>query len=341
MSVTLKDIALQVGKSVTTVSRALNGYDDVGVDTKAEIIRIAKEMGYRPNTLAQRLQKRRTDTIGLIIPTSPGRAEDPFFTELLTSIGNKASLLGYDLLVSTQPPGDPELSAYRRMLEGRQVDGFILARTRLQDERIEYLSKQNFPFVVFGRVEERNNFPFVDVDGEYGMRLIADHLFKAGCRNIACIAVNPQYAFALCRKKGLQDRLADLGLILREENIKIGDLSQRSGYEKAKELLSQPNPPDAIAACNDLMALGVLRAVQEAGLVVGKDVCVTGFDDIPMAEHSHPPLTTIHQPINIVGALICEMLVHSIRDEKMAQVHVVLEPSLVGRQSCGEMHTRN
>jgi LacI family transcriptional regulator len=341
MGVRLKDIAQRVGKSVTTVSRALNDYDDVSDETKAEITRLAEEMGYSPNTLAQRLQKRSSDTIGLIIPTSPARFEDPFFSELLAAVGDKASKLGYDLLVSTQPPGNQELLAYRKMLEGRQVDGFIVARTRRQDVRIEYLLAQEFPFVVFGCVEGEIDFPYVDVDGEYGMRLIADYLFESGCRSIACIAPDPQFSFALCRLKGLQDGLARHDLHIHAGDIKTGDLTQHSGYKNGRDLLSQPRPPDAIASCNDLMAFGAMRAAQELGLIVGKDVCVTGFDDVPMAEHSHPPLTTVHQPVHKIGGLICEMLIKRMSGEELEQEQIVLRPSLVIRQSCAVNFGKN
>jgi LacI family transcriptional regulator len=192
MAVTIKDIARRVGLSVTTVSRALNDFDDVNVETKELIRRTAAEMGYVPNSLAQRFQKRKTDTIGLILPTFGPRFSDPFFSELLAGIGNKAASQGYDLLVSTRPPGEDELLAYRQMVQGHRVDGLIVVRTRCQDERIEYLRSVQFPFVVFGRTEGELDFPFVDEDGASGMRLVADHLVSLGHRRIACIASPPE-----------------------------------------------------------------------------------------------------------------------------------------------------
>ena len=180
--VTLKDIAKRVGRSVTTVSRALYGYDDVSPETTALVQKTAEEMGYRPNIMAQRLQKRKTDTIGFIIPTFGPRFSDPFFSEFLAGIGNKASNHGYDLLVSTHPPGDEEMEAYRRMVEGGRTDGFIIVRTRRKDCRVEYLLERDFPFAVFGRVEGIDNFTYVDEDSVYGMRLIADHAMPVNNR---------------------------------------------------------------------------------------------------------------------------------------------------------------
>lgn len=338
MGITLKDIAQRVGKSVTTVSRALNDYDDVGVDTRTEIIRVAEEMGYSPNTLAQRLQKRQTDTIGFIIPTATTmRSTNPLFSEFLTSVGNKAADMGYDLLVSTQQEGEQELYAYRKMLEGHQVDGFVIARTWREDLRIQYLQNQNFPFVSFGKIEGDSRFPYVDVDGEYGMRLVAEMLLQNGHRRIACIAPNPEYAFGLCRLKGLRDYLADSGVQLIDAYIKYGDLDQRSGYEQAGLLLNLPEPPSAIAVCNDMMAFGAIRAAQEHDLVVGRDVCITGFDDVPMAEHSNPPLTTLHQPVEEIGCLVCEMLIKTIKGQALDPEQIILKPELIVRQSCGKI----
>ena len=130
MTVTIKDIARETGKSITTVSRALNGYDDVSEATKELVRRTAEEMGYTPNLLAQRLQKQRTETIGLILPTFGPRFADPFFSEFLAGVGNTTARYGYDLLVSTKAPGAEELAAYRKKVQGRQVDGFIVVRTR-------------------------------------------------------------------------------------------------------------------------------------------------------------------------------------------------------------------
>ena len=337
MSVTLKDIARRVGKSVTTVSRALNDYDDVGPATKAEIIQIAQEMGYSPNTLAQRLQKRRTDTIGLIIPnTSNTSLLDPFFTKFLAAIGNTAREYGYDILVSTQPSVEDELKAYRKMLEGRQVDGFIVARTRRIDQRIDYLIQHDFPFVSFGRVENRDNFLFIDVDGEYGMELVVKHLIKLGHRRIAMIAPDPDFMFAITRISGVRNTLSQNNIDLPDKYLRIGELDQESGYWQARSLLDLPKPPTAIVAGNDLMAFGAFRAVQEMGLIVGHDISITGFDDIPMAEHSNPPLTTLHQPFEKIGGLVCDMLIKVIQGRALEQKKLVLKPGLVIRQSSGK-----
>ena len=331
--VTLKDIARKTGKSITTVSRALNDYDDVSAATKELVRQVATELGYFPNISAQRLQKQHTDTIGLIIPTFGPRFSDPFFSELLAGIGNRAAQFGYDLLVSTHAPGDEEVDAYCAAVKGRRVDGFILVRTRREDARIECLQDSNFPFVAFGRAENQLDFPFVDEDSTYGMKLVTEHLASLGHKRIACIAPPPELMFAHYRLQGFHDGLAEAGLPADDALILVGDLTQRGGHEQASKLLDMPSPPTAIAACNDLMAFGAMSAVQDRGLVVGKDVAITGFDNIPMAEFSHPPLTTMHQPLYQIGGMVCEMLIRLIQGEELDEKHVLLKPELKVRQS--------
>ena len=340
MGVSIKDIAKKVNRSITTVSRALNDYDDVSPKTKKLILETAKEMGYSPNTFAQRLQKQITETIGLVIPTFSPRFSDPFFSELLAGIGNKSADLGFDLLVSTRSPGLDEIKTYKELIDGHRVDGVIVVRTRKQDARIEYLLENKFPFVAFGRTNGEERFSYVDEDGYYGMQLIADHLAGLNHRIISCLTPDPMLAFTQKRLNGLRDGLAKSGIHLQEKYIKNGDLTQKSGYELGSALLDLKERPSAIVACNDLMAFGAMSAAQERGLEVGKDISITGFDDIPMSEYSHPTLTTVHQPVYQIGGMVCEMLIKIIRKEKEENQQVLLKPNLVIRQSTGFNHSQ-
>ncbi len=340
MKVRIKDIAKKVGRSITTVSRALNDYDDVSPETKALVLQTAKDMGYSPNTFAQRLQKQHTDTIGLVVPTFSPRFSDPYFSELLAGIGNKAAELGYDLLVSTRAPGPQEEAIYKKLTEGQRVDGFIIVRTRTQDPRINYLLERDFPFSVFGRSENQHRYSFVDEDGYYGMQLVAEHLTDLGHKRIAFITPDLGYAFARERYRGLKEGLEERGLTLDEALIRQADLTQKGGYETCAALLKLPEPPTAIAACNDLMAFGAISAAQDAGLEVGKGISITGFDGIPMGEYLHPPLTTVNQPVYTIGGMVCEMLVRIINKQLTEPEHVLLKPSLVIRQSTGFLNGR-
>lgn len=335
MAVTLKQIAERVGKSVTTVSRALAGYDDVSPATREQVRKVALELGYEPNIIARQLQKRRTDTLALILPTFGPRFSDPFFSEFLAGVGNEAARQGFDLLVSTRAPGPEEREAYLRNIRSRRVDGFIIVRTQRQDPRIAVLQEYNFPFAVFGRVEGDNDFPLVDEDSELGIELAVQHLVNLGHTRLACIAPPPNLMLGYYRRRGFVTALKKYGLLPDPRLIIEGDLTQRAGRIAGAQLLDMANPPTAIVACNDLMALGAISAAQERGLVVGRDVSITGFDDIPPAEYTHPSLTTIHQPVYQIGGRVCRMLVRVIRGETLPERRIILKPSLVIRQSTG------
>ena len=334
MPVTIKDVAEQVGRSITTVSRALNDYDDVSEETRRLIKQTAREMGYVPSSIAKKLQKQRADTLGIILPTFGPRFSDPFFSEFLAGIGNVATKYGFDLLVSTRAPGEEEINAYFNKTRSRRVDGFIIVRARRNDPRIALLRKEKYPFVVFGRIKKKNDFPFVDEDSRAGMRLIINHLIEQGHTRIACITSPQTLTFTHYRSQGLVDAFAEHNLHLDKTLIIEGDLTQRSGRRAAKQLLDRPAPPTAIAAFNDMMAIGAISEIQERGLVVGKDIAVTGFDDIPWSENTHPPLTTVRQPIYKIGSMVCEMLIKLLNGEDFEK-QVILQPSLITRQSSG------
>jgi LacI family transcriptional regulator len=334
MSITLKDIAKATGFSVTTVSRALNDYSDVAEETKVRIKQVALELGYYPSATAQQLQKRRTDTIGFVIPTFGPRFSDPYFSELLAGIGNEAAEHGFDLLVSTRPPGgEKEKETYRRLVSSRRVDGLLVVRTRQKDRRIAYLAEQAFPFVAFGRSDLAFDFPWLDVDGACGMEQVTQHLIDRGRRRIAYISAPEGLMFSHHRMNGYKRALEKNGLPFVEERVAFGDLTQRGGHRAARQLLSFSPPPTAIVVCNDLMALGAFKAAHEQNMVIGQDIAITGFDDIPLAEHAHPPLTTVGQPIYHVGTTICRMLIGLIRQEELKERHVLLKPQFVVRES--------
>ena len=335
MQPTIRDIAKKVNRSITTVSRALHDYDDVSEETKALVRQAAKEMGYVANKQAQLLRQQHTDTIGFILPTFGPRFSDPFFSEFLAGIGNAAAEQDYDLLVSTCPPGEHEMDTYEKFVQSRRVDGFIIVRTRVDDQRIRYLDSIDFPFVAFGRVPEMEHIPYIDENSELGMRLIVDHLVKLGHRRFACIAPSLNMTFATHRIKGLKEGLAKHGISMRPECVLTGDLTEHGGYERTLELIGLPERPTAIVACNDLMAIGAIRAIQDSGLTVGRDISVTGFDDIPISEYVQPSLTTVSQPIYQIGRSACQMLVDLLNEKEFDRKQILLEPALMIRHSTG------
>jgi len=346
--VTLKDIAQKVNRSVTTVSRALAGCQDVSKETIQMVRDAAREMAYVPNIIAQRLQKQSTDTIGVVAPVSSKGYAEPFFCEFLAGIGEQVASYGYDLLVA-YAHDDNEMAIYHKLVNDRKVDGFILSRTLVDDPRAEYLYSIGFPFSAFGRIEGLQNYPYVEEDGEYAMELIAEHLFANGHTRIACICPPLNVLYSKVRLEGLQKGLGKRGIHLDPEMISIGGFDQKDGYEHAGLLLDHPNPPTAIVGFNDLIAFGAINAGKDRGLRIGSDLAITGFDDIPMASMYRPPLTTIHQPIKEIGKMVTSSLIDTIHEKyskanlKMNEIaapqtpnqgrQLLLRPNLIVRKS--------
>jgi LacI family transcriptional regulator len=179
------------------------------------------------------------------------------------------------------------------------------------------------------------DFPYVDEDGFRGLEMVTQHVIDQGHRRLAFISPPQNLMFCRYRQAGLEATLRRNGLVLKPECSIASDLTQRGGFGAMNTLLDLSTPPTAVIACNDLMALGAVSAAQKRGLVVGQDVTITGFDDIPLAEHSHPPLTTVHQPIYDIGRQISDMLIRQIRGEELAERHVLLQPKLTIRESSG------
>jgi LacI family transcriptional regulator len=340
MATTLKDIAREVGVSVTTVSRSLAGYDDVAASTHERIQETAVRLGYFPNITAQRLQKQRTDTLGFIMPTFGSRFSDPFFSEFIAGIGNEAAVHDYDLLVSTHAPdSEGEQKAYRRAVQRGWVDGLIVVRTREDDARIQLLCEHQFPFVAFGRTKDDRQFPYVDEDSEAGMRLLVQHFIDLGHERIGLIAPPPGLMFGHYRLQSFYDTMRDNNLTIQPEWIVEGDLTQRGGAESVAALLALTPRPTAIIGGNDLMAIGAINRIQQHGLKVGQDIAVGGFDDIPLSAYMTPPLTTIHQPIYEIGQETCAMLIDIVNGRTLQNPHVLLTPTLVTRASSNSLIT--
>lgn len=336
MPVTLKDIAREVGLSVTTVSRALAGYSDVAAETRQRIEQTALAMGYSPNITARRLQKQRTDTLGFIMPTFGPRFSDPFFSEFIAGIGNEAAVQDYDLLVSTHPPdSEEEQRAYQKAIRRGWIDGLIVVRTRVNDSRIRLLCEHNFPFVAFGRTDDELEFPYVDEDGRAGMKLLTQHFIDLGHRRIGFITPPPGLMFGRYRRQGFEETMAENGLQIEPNWIVAGDMTQRGGAESVEQLLTLASPLTAIICGNDLMAVGALNRIHQSGLQVGKDIALGGFDDIPLAAFVNPPLTTIHQPIYEIGRKTCALLIDVINGRAPENPSTLLTPTLIIRESSG------
>ena len=336
MPVTIRDVAERLKLSITTVSRALDGYDDVAEDTRQRVIQVALEMGYVPNRAARQLRKQRTETIGYILPTSTPRFSDPFFSEFISGLGDEVAKNNYDLLISTAEPGeDTERLVYQRWVHGHRVDGYILNRMRLRDWRVQYLAQMNVPFVTFERTLDAADYPSIEINGQAGIKTLVDYLVKQGHQRIAYIGASSDLAIQADRYSGFRQGLHEAGLLLQQELVIESDLTRQGGLRAAQKLLSLSNPPTAVVCINDLTAIGVIQAASERGLLFSRAIAIAGFDGIEDAEHTQPPLTTLNQPIYEIAREIVKLLLAEIKGEPLAERHIQLQPELILRASTG------
>ena len=335
----LSTIARHLGLSVTTVSRALGGYADVAAATRARVVAEAKRIGYQPNQAARRLRGGRIEAVGVFLPTGPGQFDDPFFLRLLAAIGPHLQAAGLDLLVGTARPGEDELRGYRHLVEGRRVDGILLARTRRQDARIAYLLDRGMPFVAHGRSDSVRPFAHIDVDGERACREATERLIGLGHRRIGLINGPDTYMFSLHRQAGWRGALAGAGLA--PGPVAQAEPTEENGFRLMAAMLHGPAPPTAVVCATDRLAVGALHAIGHAGLRAGRDVSVIGYDNLPMATYTDPPLTTFEQPIERAGAHMVAMLLALMGGADPKDFAELWPATLVARSSDGPAQIRD
>lgn len=336
MAVTIRDVAKQLNLSITTVSRALDDYDDVAHDTRARVRITARKMGYVPSRAARNLRRQRADIIGYVIPASGTRFTDAFFSEFMAGLGDQAVSHNFDLLVSTATPDTlAEKQIYARWIQSRLVDGVILSRMRLDDWRAKHLTKNNFPFVVHGRTQGKADYPFIEFDSRAGFAMLVKHLVEHKHTRIAYIGAPDKFTLQRDRYAGYCDGLEAANIPFDKTLIGEGDLTRAGGYQAAQPLLDLQNPPTAIIGANDLTADGVLRAARERGIVVGRELAVAGYDGTELSEHTQPPLTTLKQPVYETARNLATMLIAIIQGEPLADQQIILQPELIVRESTG------
>ena len=336
MTVTIRDLAEKLNLSITTVSRAIDGYHDVAEETRKRVIRAAEEIGYEPSYAARQLRRKRAGAIGYILPTHIPRFSDPFYTSFLTGLCDEAAAQGLDLIISSSPPGsEQEKKEYRRWVQSQRVDGVVINRTRVQDWRLDYLSENKIPFVTFGKDPSNANHPCIYVDDRSGMRQMVTHLAQRGHQKIAFIGAPSDLVIQIERLAGYRQGLEEAGLPFQPGLVLTADLTEQGGHQAGRALLELEDAPTAIIGVNDLTALGVLHAAHEKGIEVGSHLAVAGYDGIDETAYSSPPLTTIYQPTYDIACQLARMLIQVIDSKPITEQTIVVQPSLLMRASTG------
>jgi LacI family transcriptional regulator len=325
----MRDVAERAGVSVTTVSHVINETRPVSDGLRERVLAAIHELGYQPNVLARSLRQGKTHTIGMIAPDST----NPFFAEVARGVEDASFEQGYSvILCNSDGDLDKEL-LYTSVLAEKRVDGIIFVAAGVSTGHIRDLQAQRMPLVVVDRDIPDVAVDSVLTDNARGGELATRHLLALGHRRIGCIAGPSDVTPSAERIIGYRQALREAGVPVDERLIVKGDFQYESGYRATHQLLTMDDPPTAIFACNDLMAVGAISEALELGLQVPATMSVIGFDDVRLASFTNPPLTTIVQPKYEIGVVAATMLLERMRDLDMPPRRRVLDTSLLIRQS--------
>jgi LacI family transcriptional regulator len=339
----LEDIADMAGVSRSTVSRVLNDDPKVSDAVRARVRKVLKDTHFHPNAAARSLATSRSGIIGLVFP----RVFTMMFTDPWASVlikgcieGSERADLGLvNMLVSTDDQSSVD-RFFQRSVMGRHLDGVILASHVLGDRLVASLQESDFPYVLVGRDEHRTA-NFVDVDNRQAARVATQHLIDHGYRSIMHLSGPPDLVTALDRQDGFFDAIRDAGIDPESVRVECGYFEQVTAYELTTRLLQQPNPPDAIFASDDAMAIGAIQAARELGVEVPGDLAIVGFDDIDMNRMFRPHLTTVRQPSDALGRAAVGMLSQLVANPSSTPTQLWLDAELIVRGSCGCSFSNN
>jgi LacI family transcriptional regulator len=332
VSLTLEDIARMSGVSRSTVSRVINGDKNVNEQTRVKVQSIIRSIDFQPNLAARGLAIGHTRVIGLVIPTGVMSIfTDPYFPLVIQGVSAACNARGYSVMLWLAEP-EYERRTISQILYNGLIDGVVISSMLVNDPLIERLCESNRPFITIGRHPTNEKINYVDVDNRSGAHQGVLQILRTGHRRVAVINGPHNTIASQDRYQGYLDALKERGLPLIPELVAEGEFSDTTGYLAMKCLLQ--HSPDAVFAASDAMAFAAMRAIQEAGLRIPEDIAVVGFDDIPTAANSKPPLTTVRQPIQRTGSLAAELLIDFIEHPDPQPRRIVLPTELVIRASC-------
>lgn len=332
MSITIRDVAKAAGVSVTTAHRGLNGKGELGAATRDRVLAAARELNYVPSAAARTLVSGKSNTIGMIINDNSSSV----YAGIVRGVEQAANAAGFGLLLCNSADEQSKalscLSLFRRM----QVDGILITPVQTDNQDIAYLRGSGIPFVLLLRHFDDPRDDIVVIDNEAGGYAATRHLLDLGHRRIGHVSGPPHVSSARGRRNGYERALAEEGLAVDVSLVRAGPFTVDGGYRAALDILGLPDPPEAIFAANDLLAVGVMKAARELGMSIPGVLALVGGDNIELAEFLETPLTTFHQPALDIGRRGAELLLSRLQGEASPPRRIVLAPELIPRKSAGE-----
>jgi LacI family transcriptional regulator len=335
-SMNLQLLAKFLGISKTTVSRALNGYPEVNVRTRERVLKAAKETGYQPNPLARSLALGRTNVFGIIYPLLPSDLGDPMFLDVVSGMSAALEEVGKNLIIAPVSPA-AEQRAYQQTVLGRRVDGLVVARTLVRDERIAFLSKAKFPFIAYGRNALDASHAWFDYDNASGTSMAVERLLAWGHKRVALISAPLEMNFARQRRDSFVASMAAAGLAVDPRYLIESALDRRSGHQAMQQLLACSPRPSAIIVDNNIAGIGAVRALRDAGVEMGKEISIIVWGS--MADTlAGANVSTIDQPEPAkAGARMIEMLLALVGGTPASELHELWQPVFLAGTTVGPL----
>ncbi|MBF9235437.1 LacI family DNA-binding transcriptional regulator [Microvirga alba] len=332
----LKELAQELGLSITTVSRALAGYPDVSGKTRERVMQAAQAAQYVPSRAGRMLVSGRSDFVGMMLPIR-GDIVDAFLGVFMTGLADGLAGHRRDLILATVSPGQDQLAVLRHLIDGQRVDALVINRLTRDDARIPFLLKRGFPFVAHGRVlTPTAPYPWVDTDGEKALFNLGNMLMDLGHQHIAVIGPTEPYTYAYFRKRGLMTAVEGRGLTIRPEALLEAQQGDKAAtLQTAERLLDLVPRPTAIIGLTDILACAVLEAARRRGISVPDQLSVVGFDDVPIAAYADPPLSTFNQRGGEAAHIVADMIVACLEQGMEAVSPRLIEAEFVSRRSHG------
>ena len=327
----MRDVAKQADVSTATVSRVLRTPASVKEETRLKVLKVIEELNYQPNILARQLRTNKTNTVLIVIPT----LTNTVFAEMLGGIESVATQNDYRVLLGNSNHQKERNIGYLDYLKQKQVDGVIFLTSELGEAVLNEIAAEH-PMVLTSEYIHGAQFPMVSIDNVICGRKATEHLIELGHSRIAHLS-GPGL-LSLDRLNGYKDALLIHGIPFDETLVVEGHFTFESGYQIMKKWLNSQNPPTAVFAANDEMAIGAMKAALESGKRIPKDIAIVGFDNIKFSSVFEPSLTTIAQPFFEMGVKSMNLLIQQINQGPILDKHFVLESELVIRQSCGSSH---
>ncbi|WEG11844.1 LacI family DNA-binding transcriptional regulator [Pullulanibacillus sp. KACC 23026] len=326
----MSDVARKANVSTATVSRVLRNPHSVKEETRKKVLRVIEELNYQPNALARQLRTSRAHTILVVVPT----ITNTVFAQVLGGIDQLAGEYGYRVLLANSNGHKEKSMSYLDHLKQKQVDGVILLTSELGEALLADIAKE-YPIVLTSEFIPGSIIPTVSIDNVRSGQQATEHLIQLGHQRIAHLTGPLEGLLSQGRLAGYKEALERHGIPYDQGLVQEGDFSFESGSELMKGWLESPDPPTALFAANDEMAIGAMKAAIEKGIDIPNNLAVVGFDNIQFSSIFEPMLTTVAQPFHDMGVQSMKLLLKQINQEEIEHPQIVLDSELIIRQSCG------